>query len=211
MGIKLYTKDDAYRTLDTINMWINNCDTKTSIVLGSIGVLSTIILSSDYAVVIKNIIENAFANFNGWNIVFVIIFIFSALSCVTGLYFFVSSITPRIILNVKRGCKNKKRKSKNQKRKSKNKCQTVNNNNKNQETYSSIMFYGIIALKEYSVFKTEVKNKSETFDEIMEDLVFQIHSAARICNSKFKKFQKGMYFFGIGFFVAIILLIFGYY
>ena len=34
-----YTKDDAYRTLNMINEWIRNSDTKTSILLGFISLL----------------------------------------------------------------------------------------------------------------------------------------------------------------------------
>lgn len=49
----MFTRDDAYKTLETINMWINNCDTKTSVVLSGVGVVATIILSSDYARIIK--------------------------------------------------------------------------------------------------------------------------------------------------------------
>lgn len=95
-----FTKDDAYKTLDTINMWINNCDTKASIVLGSIGVVATILLSSDFVHPIKNIIEKVFSNSIWPNSLYSIILIAGIVLCVIGVCFFVSCITPKINLSI---------------------------------------------------------------------------------------------------------------
>lgn len=42
-----YTKDDSYKTLQTINTWISNIDTKVSFTLAFIGVISTLILNQN--------------------------------------------------------------------------------------------------------------------------------------------------------------------
>lgn len=201
----LYTHDDAYKTLEIINLWINNCDTKASIILSGMGVVATIIFSSDYTRVIKKILETAFLNFFS-NEALCIFFIIALALVFIGLVFFVLTITPRIIINTE-----------------KSKCLIdlfqkweKERNNKNLQKASdnaqqSIMFYGIIALKEYSNYVKEVETKADEFDETMKDLVFQIHSAATICNSKFKKFQKGMIFCTLGIALMAICLIFGYY
>lgn len=38
MNNERYTKDDAYILLNRIEQWINNCDTKTSVLLGLLGI-----------------------------------------------------------------------------------------------------------------------------------------------------------------------------
>ena len=42
------SKDDANKALDNINMWINNCDTKTSIILGFYATIITICFTTDF-------------------------------------------------------------------------------------------------------------------------------------------------------------------
>lgn len=39
-------KEDSYKNLEIINEWINNSDNKTSIVLGIVGIILTIIFSN---------------------------------------------------------------------------------------------------------------------------------------------------------------------
>lgn len=71
----------------------------------------------------------------------------------------------------------------------------------------SIMFYGIIALKEYSDYINEIESQTDDFDDIIKNLVFQICSAATICNSKFKKIQKGMLFCSLGVVLFVACLV----
>lgn len=223
MGDKNFSKDDAYKTLDTINMWINNCDTKASIVLGSIGVVATIFLSSDFVHPIKNIIEKSFSNLIWPNSLYCIVLIIGIILCVIGICFFVSCITPKIILSISsstikrlRSCglyKKLPEKCKERIKKlfsffKKRKTQKTNNES---DAENSIMFYGKIALKDYNDYVAEVKNASENFDHIMQDLTFQIHTAACICNSKFRKFKKGIFCFSTGIIICVILLAIGYY
>ena len=56
-----YSIDDAYKSLDNINSWIINSDTKASIVLGLLGVLFTIIFSnSDFINILNKLINEIF-------------------------------------------------------------------------------------------------------------------------------------------------------
>jgi len=41
------TKDDAFKILDNINMWIGNCDGKVSTILAGIGIITAVVFSSD--------------------------------------------------------------------------------------------------------------------------------------------------------------------
>ena len=42
----IYDEDKAYKSLENINSWINNSDTKVSIILGLLGVIFTVIFSN---------------------------------------------------------------------------------------------------------------------------------------------------------------------
>lgn len=198
-----FDRDDAYKTLDTINMWIENCDNKASIILGSIGVIASIILSSDFAKIIKDIIETSIINIGWCNGIYIFIFMSAVIICIIGLGCLISCITPRIVTNTsisdriqKNICK-KQHKFKN--------TQIKNN------MQDSIMFYGIVALTQYEQYLEKVKPICKDYDNIMIDLLFQIHSAAVICESKFKKLQKGIVCFLIGFIICFIQIIVGYY
>lgn len=193
---KSFSKEYAFKTLDIVNMWINNCDSKASIILGSIGVIFSIILSSDFTKAIKRIIENAFINIDFYKIVYIIILILAISICVIGLFYLVSCIVPTIILNKSNSKKIKKRKN--------SKSPAIN-------SPKSLMFYGIIATEEYEEYLKLVISNCDNFDTVMSDLTFQIHSASVICNSKFKKLQKGITLFSIGFLICCILMIIGQY
>ena len=60
------TKEDAFNVLDTINMWINNCDTKVSIILGFYAAIITIALSTDFIDIQSSIWSYAIENINFW-------------------------------------------------------------------------------------------------------------------------------------------------
>lgn len=138
--------------------------------------------------------------------VFCLFFILASVLVFVGLIFFIFTITPQIIINTEKcKCLNKWYQKRKKERKIKN-LQKASDNAK-----ESIMFYGIIALKEYSDYANEIASKSDSFDDLMKDLAFQIHSAATICNSKFKKFQKGMIFCALGIVLLAGCLMFGYY
>lgn len=190
MSNKPFNRDDAYKTLETINMWINNCDTKASIVLSGVGVITTVFLSSDFAKIIKRTLENAISSESSWKILYIVCFTFAVGLSVAGLILFISCLTPKII--------NK----------------PINQSNARSQTANeikSIMFYAKIAAKKYEEYEKEVKDMSANFDSVMKDLTWQIHSAAYRCNLKFNKFKKGIWCFTIGFAVCVFLLIVGYY
>lgn len=191
-NIGKFTREDAYKTLDTINMWINNCDTKASIILGSIGVIATIFLSSDYARIMKRVIENSVVNINFWKIIYIVILFIAIVCCGIGILYFVLCITPNIILNTKS-------------------FDAIIKKNKDKDNFDSIMFYGSISLFDYKSYQEKVKIRCDNFDDVMRDLTFQIYSAACICNLKFVRLKKGIIFFLIGLIVCVLQLVIGFY
>lgn len=52
-----YNKDDAYKTLEMINMWITNIDTKISYSLAFIGVVLGFFITNDKPIIISQVIK----------------------------------------------------------------------------------------------------------------------------------------------------------
>lgn len=187
MANKTFKCNDAYKTLDTINMWINNCDTKASIVLGIIGVALSVIFSSDNLRIVKNLIEKIFMSGNFFYIIgLIIIFVL----CFTSILFLFLTISPKIIKDEN----------------------TVKTSKKQIEQNLSIMFYGEIANYTYADYLELIKNKcDESDDVVMKDLIYQIHSASVICSKKFMRFKIGLWLFFCGSILTIIILLLSHY
>ena len=156
MGSKcvVFTKDDANKALDNINMWINNCDTKVSVILGLYAVIFTIGVSTDFLNLHKTIINSILSNPSVGNVIFGILFLITIVAFVVGLLILIKVLIPNII--------------------------TKKDNNKK---FESVTFYGSIA-ENFSEYKTFRKKVYEIKDEkqILDDLLFQVYSAAKICN-----------------------------
>lgn len=151
------TKEDANKALDNINMWINNCDTKTSIVLGFYATIITICLSTNFVDVQANIFSYFCSDVTFIKILYLIIHICSIVFFVMGIIELFVVIVPRILLKTD-----------------------------SNEKFDSVLFYGSIAknMPQYSKYKSKVEGITQD-KEILDDLLFQIHSAALICNKKF--------------------------
>ncbi len=92
-----YTKEDAYKTLEIINSWISNIDTKVSFSLAMIGVLSSFIFNSELPRSFKRVSQvSKLAELNGGEIIGVILvailYILSFISIIS----FMLAITARV-------------------------------------------------------------------------------------------------------------------
>lgn len=154
------TKDDANKALDNINMWINSCDTKSSIVLGFYATIITICLSTDFVDVQSKIVTYLFDNISFLVILYIIVHFGAILSFIIGIIELLKVIVPRIILKTTSG-----------------------------EQFNSLLFYGSIAKNTptYEQYCKKIKKIDE--EDIINDLLFQVHSAAMICDKKFH-YQK---------------------
>lgn len=176
-----FSKDDAYKTLDTVNMWINNCDTKVSIILGIYGVLISIFLSSDYVSKILELLHKAIDNPSFCDISYLVVLSFSVALFLIGLCNLIRVIVPRIILGTNKKTGNDK--------------------------FDSIMFYGSIAqIESFDKYCEKVNTVDDS--KILKDLLFQIYSASDICNKKFRRQKSGVLFslVGIAFFAGMIVI-----
>lgn len=169
------TKDDANKALDNINMWINSCDTKSSIVLGFYATIITICLSTDFVKVQSEIITDFLKNINFWVILYIIAHFGAIFAFVIGIIELLKVIVPRIILKTA-----------------------------SEEKFESLLFYGSIAKNAptYEQYCKKIK-KYDDEEDIIKDLLFQVHSAAMICNKKFHHQKIGLVL------TTISVLIFG--
>ena len=173
-------KDDAYKTLDTVNMWINNCDTKVSVILGIYGVIISLAFSLDYISKIKAIFIKFNQNHLFLRYPYFIVAIISVVLIFVGIYKLLKVIIPRIILGAK----------------------------KNGD-FDSIMFFGNVA--KFESYKSYCKKVGlATSESVLDDILFQIYAASKICNTKFKNQKIGLVLSLSGIVTLLVILIIGY-
>lgn len=179
--ISALTKDDANKALDNINMWINNCDTKTSIILGFYATIITICLSTDFLNVQTAILSYFFIDINFLKILYITIHFIAITIFIVGIIKLLKVIVPRIILNTK-----------------------------SNKEYNSILFYGSIAknMPTFEKYCEEIKRVTSDI-QILNDLLFQIHSAAIICNKKFHYQKTGLILTTVSLMIYFITTIIG--
>lgn len=73
--------EDLNTILDRINNWINNCDTKSSIVLSFIGILLGIIFTTDYITKLFEIYKKIYLSTNLVNLLF-LLFSIGSIICI---------------------------------------------------------------------------------------------------------------------------------
>ncbi len=92
-------EDTLFNTLNNINNWTANCDTKASVILGGYGVAFSLIFVSD---VINKIIEIIKICLNDKSVVICIYFFALVVSCIClilGISFLIAVLIPRIDSN----------------------------------------------------------------------------------------------------------------
>ncbi len=154
------------RDLDTINMWIGNCDQKASFLLAFVGVAATIFITSDVITNIKELLVVPFVAY--WKedaepfstSRFII-----AVCLIVSLVSILSSLANLLLCLM---AKTDYSKFKQQGMESK-----------------SLLFYKHIASMEYSEFSMA---KNDRYN----DLRSQIYTNAHICTDKFRYYKKGL-------------------
>ena len=155
-------KDDLKYNLDVINTMIANCDQKASITLGIIGIMTTIILSSDFVEILRTSVFKPFIQYCSGDThlvfsctrfsVFILFLIVISLLISSG-YYFVRAISANIDYD------------------------DMYNQNPSLPK-QSYLFFGMISKMEYKDFKCDNFN-------IIEDLKSQIYVNSQIATAKF--------------------------
>lgn len=92
-------KSDKFKVLDTINQWINNCDTKASIFLAVYGIFISFIVSSEIIKAIINIIRINISTKTPCSIAYLILLAVAIILMGIGMYKLVRVLIPTINLN----------------------------------------------------------------------------------------------------------------
>lgn len=169
-------------SLDMNNMWIGNCDQKASILLAVIGVVSTVVMTSDAIKTIRNYIVLPFLKYiNGDETmcfsfsrfsVFVFL-IFTSVFAIFSVWHILNSIKPNLDYNAMK-------------------------TNNPQLASKSFIFYGSVANMSYEEFK------NTPFD-YENDLRSQVYTNAKIANLKFNNYLKGFFWFKMMILSAVML------
>lgn len=171
-------------SLDMTNMWIGNCDQKASILMAVIGVIFTIVMTSDAIRTVRNYIVLPFLDYCNGNdemcfsfsrfSVFVFLMITSVFA-VLSLWNILNSIKPNLDYNA------------------------MKTDNPQMEP-KSFIFYGSVANMSYEEYKN-------IYFDYENDLRSQVYTNAKIANLKFNNYLKGFFWFKMMTISAIVLSI----
>ena len=174
-------KNYSIEVHNQINGWTENCDTKASIALAFLGVLVSVVFTSEYILgtigaQLNNIISYWRDDSGSFSILSTMMFI-----SLFGFVFFMGLCCCHAILSLKANLK----------------C--------NED---SIVFFGKIA--EHNTKKDYIEHVNIiTEDDFITDKLSQIHTCATICTNKFKHYNKSIKYLSIGllFFVCFIVFL----
>lgn len=174
-----YGKEDCYQSLENINSWINNSDTKASIMLGITGVILTVILTNNELIgKCTNLFDAITKDFDFFDAIYSICILGALASAIVGTFWLFKVLNPTLKLQ---GSKNKKKES-------------------------HIYFGSIADFKNAKDFQNSIKKASDK--DILEDLQNQIYVNSIICTDKFNNFKRGLKYslLGMGFLIILFLL-----
>ena len=174
-------KDDLFQTLDRTNAWIENCDTKASIILGGIGVVFGIMLTSENISKIALIFKHMMDNTGFWTGLHIFLSVISICGIVVGALF---------LLWVLVG-----------------KTDTCTFASKGITSESLIFFSSVAKESSLQLYKSKLIECSESnwFDEI----ISQIFICSIICDKKFKRYKIGLILSVLGFNLFAVMMIIG--
>lgn len=167
MDNQVFNKDDAYRTLDRINFWISNCDSKSSFILAFYGVFTPLLLTNSVTIdsvksAVRNIQIGTFSWYSGTIIVISSLLMISLIIClllgIINVILSLSAIT------------------------------RIKNITSNKLSIGSVIFFGSIANQSYDSYLEKLANANES--SIFNDITSQIYINSKICSMKFTYFNK---------------------
>ncbi len=171
-------KEEKFRELERIDLWINNADTKISYLLAFLGIIATIIFTSDNMIQkVKKCFDNIL-KLNEQDIVNILSLML--VITVMVLVIFIAKCIYHLL-------------------KASNAKVNITNINTN-----STLFFGSIATSTIEEFKEQIKKQTE--EELEDDIVEQIFINSKICNEKMKNYNKAIKYLKISLIILIIVI-----
>lgn len=170
-----------YNTLERTNLWIGNCDTKASIIIGTIGVVLSVFLSNKYAAKLTETVSYMMKNISFLNSLYLVGILVSLSFIIWG----ICSLIGVLISSTK----------------------TTSLKEEGLQA-SSILFFATIA-KNQSYMKYRNKVDVITEEELRNDLISQIYLCSKVCDRKFKRYKTGLIVSVTGFGIFLCLFLVG--
>lgn len=175
--------DIATQTLERNIGFINSCDTKTSIVLTSIGVLLTIILTNDGLNSIFHIISASLAGKTFCDILYLVGFCASVGVLLLGIWNLISVLIAKIEPPTK---------------------------SKKPGAYPSMVFFsGILNVGDEAKYHNRFLAMKD--EDLLDDLISEIYINAEIAKQKYRHYNLGLKLTVCGFALFIMMLLAGIY
>lgn len=175
-----YQIEITTQTLERNLGFISNCDNKASIILTAVGVLLTIILTSEGLASIKDILKKSLSQITFLNFIYMFMFFSSVIILLSGILFLISVLIARSGISETKGFKN-----------------------------SLIFFGGINSFNRIANYEKAIKKMDKK--DLLDDLISQIYINSKIATKKYRKYNLGLKFTVIGFFLFIGVILFGHY
>ncbi len=160
--------------------WIKSCDTKASIILGAVGVLTAGFTSDHSIKMINTIISSSINNISFSNLLYLLLTATSWLVFVYGTYNLIRVLVPRLKKSV------------------------TDYEGTNQE---SLYYFETISNRTFLEYKEKRLNR--LCEEDIEDILSQIYINAKISTKKYSFYHKGILYVFTGVIGALILYIIG--
>lgn len=172
----------ALNVLDRVDMWIGSCDNKLGILIGIIGVVLTICITSDSVNSFLVFIKNLYVRVEGSKDIQATFFLFLVVIAVVlwalAAYFLVKALFVRI---------------------------NTEDFKQEQLHSESNIFFGSISARKYKDFKKSFL--SQTNDDKISDVLSQIFINSNIAQIKHKYYNKGLFIVIIASLFTVVLLL----
>ena len=174
-------KEQLNTILDRNVGWIENCDTKTSIILGGMGVVFGIVLVSEYVNRIISTFQHMIYNIGFWSGVYMVISILALLTIITGVFLLIRVLVP--------------------------KTNPQSYEDKGIDNDSIIFFQTIAKNKTLQAYKSKVIDCTE--ENFCNDIISQIYICSLRCDEKFSNYKRGLILSILGFVVFAVMMVIG--
>ena len=175
-----YQIEITTQTLERNLGFISNCDNKASIILTAVGVLLTIILTSEGLASIKDILKKSLSQITFLNFIYMFVFFSSVIILLSGILFLISVLIARSGISETKGSKN-----------------------------SLIFFGGINSFNKIANYEKAIKKMDKK--DLLDDLISQIYINSKISTKKYRRYNLGLKFTVIRFFLFIIVILCAHY
>lgn len=175
------TQEELTSILDRNTAWIENCDSKTSIILAGFGVIVGILLATDYASKFVSMFRYMASNVSFGSIIYLIFCVFAICLILAGCVCWITVLFARVNLDEfsDRGIKP-----------------------------DSLIFFSSIAKHSTLLSYKQHLEKCET-TQLSDDLISQIYICSIICDKKFKYYKRGLLLASIGLLLFVTLFVIG--